>query len=470
MQRIKTFVDSSSVTFAAKFFFMFGIIYTLVVSIAFLVVVDEWKQYASSGVYAVEKSEAHAIDVCDILQCEYINIDGSMIYRISKGEYDVKKLPENKVMEAINSILTVDIPSHTSGVTFGFSLENIIKFYANAVTILYSLLMILSLLFLVRFLIKNNINNLVQGASTTASLHNKNMAILAEQLHHELNTPLSVVKELCDKIFVNVERDATCGVGDPKKRSACDKCEAAKNYSQLSVYKRIIDNNIKQAFVFIERMADVKQIRYSNGNKSVYDITKATFDVMGVFNRANYSFDVDQKLRGYTLDHASGLQNHELMNILLNHIKNSLEAGSSHIFISLNKIEPPKKTSLDKIILKTIDILNKYNIGVPTYASIVMLSKMLSPKVKSGVTIARIALIDNGSGIPKEFQANIFNLNTSTKTKDGVIRGAGLYLNRQILRDAGGDIWQHDTSGKGTTFILDVPVAAASKEMFLYGT
>lgn len=145
------------------------------------------------------------------------------------------------------------------------------------------------------------------------------------------------------------------------------------------------------------------------------------------------------------------------MNILVNHIKNSLEAGSSHIVVSINKVVDYKPTKVDNIISGAIDFVGKYGFGWIGAAIILMLYKCMSLQAKASISKTRIALVDNGSGIPVEFQDKIFNLNSSTKNKNGVIRGAGLYLNRQILLDSLGDLWLHETGPHGTTFILDVP-------------
>ncbi len=458
MHRVKAFVDPESLTFVAKFFLVFAVAYAFVVSSAFYFVVGEWKVYAEQSMAAIEKSNhGMATETCDIMGCVYITIDGVTIYRGENNVYtDISPVGEDKIGSLFHSVVVIPIQSRNKDVTFGMSISNLITFYFNIILILYVFLMVLSLIFLIRYLIRSSIKSLVDGASNTASIHNKNMAMLAEQLHHELNTQLSVVKELCDKVFLNMQDAATCTT-DKNDHSPCKDCTMPKRHAEMVAYKRIINNNIKQAFVFIERMADVKQIRYSNGNKNIYDIVKATFDIMGVYNRSNYTYDIDDSFKRFRLDHASGLQNHELMNILVNHIKNSLEAGSSHIVVSLNKVVLHKMSRSDMIISRAIHCLGKYNISGISPLGIVVLYRFLSNKGRHNTTIARMALIDNGSGIPKEFQDKLFSLNASTKNKNGVIRGAGLYLNRNILQESRGDLWMHKTGKSGTTFILDVP-------------
>ena len=457
MLRVRAFADPESLSFVAKFFIVFAIAYAFVVTVAFYFILGEWRTYAQSTVSTVSIANNGSItETCEILNCAYFDVDGVRVYHQKNGEYTELAHKNVGFTDLIEDLLVIPVETKDHSVTLGLSVRSLCTFYTNTILTLYVFLMVLSLIFLMRYLISSNIKSLKDGASNTASLHNKNMSMLAEQLHHELNTPLSVVKELCDKVFSNMEVASTCNRVD-KGSSPCTSCTMPEKFAEMSNFKRIIDNNIRQAFVFIERMADVKQIRYSNGNKSIYDIAKATFDIMGVYNRTNYTYDIDVSLRNYRIDHGSGLKNHELMNILVNHIKNSLEAGSCHIVVSLNKVVHYKMNRLDRSLAKAIDFLSTHDLGVGTPLAIVILYKFMSTKARHNTKLARVALIDNGTGIPEEFQSKIFNLNSSTKKKNGVIRGAGLYLNREILRDSRGDLWLHKTNKTGTTFILDVP-------------
>ena len=108
-----------------------------------------------------------------------------------------------------------------------------------------------------------------------------------------------------------------------------------------------------------------------------------------------------------------------MLNILLNHLKNSLEANSNKIHIVFNNIN---KNSL--------------------YFSI----------------------IDNGSGIPQEMVKRIFLPNSSTKEEyNQFIRGNGLYLNKSILTLSQGDVTLLNTSKYGTTFQLRITITPKEK-------
>jgi signal transduction histidine kinase len=69
---------------------------------------------------------------------------------------------------------------------------------------------------------------------------------------------------------------------------------------------------------------------------------------------------------------------------------------------------------------------------------------------------ARIQVLDNGAGIPPHLMQNLFKPFHSTKGARGT--GLGLAVSRKILREHGGDILVQSQPGKGSKFILRIPV------------
>jgi len=68
----------------------------------------------------------------------------------------------------------------------------------------------------------------------------------------------------------------------------------------------------------------------------------------------------------------------------------------------------------------------------------------------------RIQVLDNGAGIPANKLADIFKPFVSTKGSKGT--GLGLAVSRQILREHGGDILAQSQVGKGSRFVLRLPI------------
>jgi len=87
----------------------------------------------------------------------------------------------------------------------------------------------------------------------------------------------------------------------------------------------------------------------------------------------------------------------------------------------------------------------------------------LNPDKNKGLNIFGVQ--DQGIGIPKDQQAQIFNKffrasNASLKHSDGT--GLGLYIAREIIRAHGGEMWFESTEGQGTDFLFSLPIASKS--------
>jgi C4-dicarboxylate-specific signal transduction histidine kinase len=81
--------------------------------------------------------------------------------------------------------------------------------------------------------------------------------------------------------------------------------------------------------------------------------------------------------------------------------------------------------------------------------------KRLTMRVTNGSDMVRIALIDNGIGIPAEHLPRIFNHGFTTK-KEG--HGFGLHSGILAAKEMGGSLSVHsDGPGKGATFTLALP-------------
>ncbi|HEY9535189.1 MAG TPA: ATP-binding protein, partial [Mucilaginibacter sp.] len=68
----------------------------------------------------------------------------------------------------------------------------------------------------------------------------------------------------------------------------------------------------------------------------------------------------------------------------------------------------------------------------------------------------RIAVKDNGNGIPEGMQEKIFEPNFTTKSSG---TGLGLAFVKNSVENAGGNVWFETGIGKGTTFFLSLPAA-----------
>jgi C4-dicarboxylate-specific signal transduction histidine kinase len=82
--------------------------------------------------------------------------------------------------------------------------------------------------------------------------------------------------------------------------------------------------------------------------------------------------------------------------------------------------------------------------------------KRLSMRVTKGDELVRIAVRDNGIGIPPENLTRIFGHGFTTK-KDG--HGFGLHSGALAAKELGGSLTAHsDGVGRGATFTLELPL------------
>jgi signal transduction histidine kinase len=80
----------------------------------------------------------------------------------------------------------------------------------------------------------------------------------------------------------------------------------------------------------------------------------------------------------------------------------------------------------------------------------------------------RIVVIDNGGGIPPEKLKDIFRPFVSSKGSKGT--GLGLPVSRKILREHGGDLLVESRSGKGSRFVLRLPLKSPLSQDVVPGT
>jgi signal transduction histidine kinase len=140
-----------------------------------------------------------------------------------------------------------------------------------------------------------------------------------------------------------------------------------------------------------------------------------------------------------------------------------IEAARTHApeEISIELVAPPAlapvstdRDKLRQVLANLVGNAVKYSQG----------TGRVEVRLESSRDHVRIAVRDQGVGIPRAEQERIFEkfyrLPSMTRAVGGT--GLGLYICRELVRRMGGTIWIESSEGIGSTFFVELPLASAS--------
>jgi len=299
------------------------------------------------------------------------------------------------------------------------------------------------------------INDMKTKIQTLYSLQSKNekdllsariIQKIAEHLNHEIKPPLLSIKNLIKEyehiISVIIKlakkdgnRDIDKIIFPSKKPSECKHCsiynknsELCKFYSWygkslpevLEEFKNLSKISLNQIFKTLEIIKDLKSLKQEKQSIVVYNVIEQSIRIFYLMRKYKFDYKIDENLKKCYLN---GLNPEIFSNIIMNHIKNSLEANATFIQILFQGYIEEK-----------------------------------------GRKFIFIEIIDNGNGIPQNILDKIYELDFSTKSK-AENSGVGLYLSRQILQYYGGNERVKFTDKNGTIFCLKIPVKSCDLEL-----
>lgn len=109
---------------------------------------------------------------------------------------------------------------------------------------------------------------------------------------------------------------------------------------------------------------------------------------------------------------------------------------------------------LDNLVSNAIKYTDQGSVTIQAQVSKVMGKPMLTLSVK-----------DTGKGMISEEKQKVFHAFTRLKSAQGIEgTGLGLSITQELVSLLGGEIILHSTQGKGSTFIVTIPVESAPKE------
>ena len=289
-------------------------------------------------------------------------------------------------------------------------------------------IIILFVTFLIYFIKSNNEmhdNHLKDSASYASVIRDQHAQFLAENISHEISTPISVIESY---VKISLNDTVSCIYN---KKSKCSKTEKYCNY-MIEIQK-----NTEVIKSILNRLSKYKTVKYGK-NVSLYELFEFCRNSLSISKIYNFKITIDESLTKYT---PSSICSTDLISTITNMMKNSVEAGATEIIIS-GEFHQCTKSEDSYIILSFIDngsgiqnkngeILNKrdYDTIFKPYFSV----KNKLNKVTN--------LISSNNGV----------LSAS--------RGIGLFFTKSIIEEHGGWIKVvYTNANDGTIFSLKLYV------------
>jgi len=343
-------------------------------------------------------------NVCNLYRCSSILVHGEMYYFERKNVvYHSSYIPRNinvvsdYYFDFANGEFNIKLHNVSVYVDIFKQIEKEI-FLAQALAPLIIILIFLYTLYIIR---SERTQNILINSANEALVSQKSTMILSENIHHELNTPLDIIDNKVSKIKGFMLKVFT---EHPDLVTVYPKSvKLVEDFDYIFVSLSQINN-------ILNKMKEIKNIRYSS-DKTFKEIIDHSISISHI-SSAEFLFSVDNKLRKFKPNNDK-ISNSDLINVIINHIKNSVEANSSKIDVQYS---------------------NFHN------------------------SVLSFTITDNGSGMDSDTLKKVFLPNFSDKGLNKNIRGNGMYINQYLLKESGGDLKiQESNIGIGTTILIAVP-------------
>ena len=255
---------------------------------------------------------------------------------------------------------------------------------------------------------------------------------LMQNIDHQLMSPLIAVRNAFEEnnriiktLVSSAKRDGKRNIdrivyGCNENTKDCSNCSLTgycngdvKLIKDIQINSSLIENSINSMYETLGMIKNIKDNKLKNQD-SLYNIASNVFSMFSMFNKYNFDYYISKELKSFYL---TTMKPVEMLNVLNNHIQNSLDANASIVKIK--------------------------------YISYDYENKMLT-----------FYIIDNGEGIPSDIVANIWDLGKSTK---GNGRGFGMYLCKEIINSANGNEEIVSSDENGTIIKITVPAKKETK-------
>lgn len=442
-----------------SFFVCFFLFFIQILTI-FSIYDDNVKEY-EKRISTIVNTEGFDLNLmCNVISCIYVK-HGNTNFKLEDGILRITE--ENIDVERYFYVFNKNLDTViTHGYTyFIINNENFIRIISYIVVFSSSVIFIIFFIMSLIIYVSETKRSIMEKSILKNNLESRLQRDMTESLHHEMGTPIAVIKTLIDEIYrllypCRHTSSKLCSFKTKNENhSFCSNCIIYTGQSRsidviaTKYYEKIIlaleSLNVLQTVI-----GDSKHIKYSNGTVSLLEIINNVISSSNSSKVNKIEADITTKdlLDKYAC--GIGLQNGELLLVLNAMINNSIEAKST-------------KIKIESILTKTEDRLEIY-------------------------------LKDNGRGVRDRddnlvMDINIFNYGYSTKNSNGEAlapkkftekiidklfklnnidiiteRGVGLSVNKRILNKSGGDIELVETNEKGTLFKITIPIKTRRKK------
>lgn len=328
-------------------------------------------------------------DYCTIIGCEYIEGPND-VYNISSDLTSVK-LIENE-LAFIDKTLYAGITF--KGYTYYVSTANTLLYVGITALEIYFVLFLVSVILVQLILRKERTEFMEAFNAKDAELQYSILANVVANINHNLKSPLLVVTSVIDELkFIKPDPrfmdnyNILLGMGD----------EALEHISDLII-----------------QLSDYTSPKHDTEEKSIYELCDIAFSMVRRTSIHNFKRTyIDPRLKWYSVYKDNGMTNGLFLNILMNHIRNSLEAHGNVVHVNLDFMD-------DKHIV--------------------------------------LHIVDNGDGVHDDVKEKLYKETVTSKAIGQYDRGVGMYLNKYILthRYEGDDYLVETTPGIGSTFAIKI--------------
>lgn len=427
---------------------------------------------AISNVYntytkAINNGGYDLVMVCKMLSCSNLTIvdENTNFYASYIADHDkelnntgngyVRDLPNKERVRIFGNITTsLDIVLKTNYGTIIVDSGVYRETMAN-IAVLFTLIFFVPYTLLYSYIfLKRLKTSLIQKGEFKSELEVRLQRDLTEMLHHELGAPIAIIDssihEIAESILPCTHKSKDyCDLGNNNNNNNNNICKKCKIYiekkEELEPKVELINNitlSLDRIKSILKTISNSKHIRFSNGTVPIFNICENIINSINSFklHKLDVEYVNPDILKSNSVLRKLG--NGNMLNILHVLCNNSIEAFADKVIFEAKLLD------VNMLELKVSDngngILDKN--GLPAKNNDIFRygysSKDTNNKYyRDGIIVKLLNLLG-------------FEVSMDNKTT----RGIGLFISRETIRKAGGDIILDHTSEEGTTFKLLIPI------------